>query len=262
MSGRGDNFLARWSRRKREVGEEEHTRARDDAALENHAPLPPPLGVGEGEEPQPQHPLPSPTPGPSPQGGGESAEPLPSLDDLTAESDLSAFLREGVPEALKKAALRRMWSLDPAIRDHVGLAEYAWDFNDPASIPGFGAVAAGTPMAQLAASVMSGQGKTTDPSGDPTPVAVLPESGVATPPPLLDRAASSGPDDGAAALNAQQAAANAAIPSAHANTRAVPPGEMGAPEPHEPRWTADKDPESPRDRQDKPIARHGGAMPR
>src|SRR3546814_4496941 len=45
----------------------------------------------------------------------EPPGPLPSLEDLTAESDLTAFLREGVPESLKKAALRKMWSLDPAI---------------------------------------------------------------------------------------------------------------------------------------------------
>src|SRR3546814_6601012 len=39
-----------------------------------------------------------------------------------------------------------MWSLDPAIRDHVGLAECAWDFNRPDSIPGFGPIGA-TPSA-------------------------------------------------------------------------------------------------------------------
>jgi hypothetical protein len=43
-----------------------------------------------------------------------------------------------VPEALKLAALRRMWSLDPTIRDYVGPAEYAWNFNDPAAMAGFG----------------------------------------------------------------------------------------------------------------------------
>jgi Protein of unknown function (DUF3306) len=73
----------------------------------------------------------------------EPAEPLPSLEDLTAEADLSAFLRDGVPTALKNAAIRKMWALDPAIRDHVGLAEYAWDFNKPGAMPGFGPLEAG-----------------------------------------------------------------------------------------------------------------------
>src|SRR3546814_13556309 len=53
----------------------------------------------------------------------EPPGPLPSLENLTAESDLTAFIREGVPESLKKAALRKMWLLEQAIRDHVGLAE-------------------------------------------------------------------------------------------------------------------------------------------
>src|SRR3546814_2419821 len=54
----------------------------------------------------------------------------------------TTLFRSGVPESLKKAALRKMWSLDPAIRDHVGLAECAWDFNRPDSIPGFGPIGA------------------------------------------------------------------------------------------------------------------------
>src|SRR3546814_4122009 len=58
----------------------------------------------------------------------------------------TTLFRSGVPESLKKAALRKMWSLDPAIRDHVGLAECAWDFNRPGSIPGFGPIGA-TPFA-------------------------------------------------------------------------------------------------------------------
>ena len=43
-----------------------------------------------------------------------------------------------MPADLTRAALRRAWSADPKIRDFVGLAENAWDFNDPGSIPGFG----------------------------------------------------------------------------------------------------------------------------
>src|SRR3546814_5093193 len=72
----------------------------------------------------------------------EPPGPLPSLENPTAESDLTAFLREGVPESLKKAALRKMWLLDPAIRDHVGLAECTWDLNPPRTIPGFGTIRA------------------------------------------------------------------------------------------------------------------------
>jgi hypothetical protein len=42
-----------------------------------------------------------------------------------------------VPAELTRAALRRTWTSDPAIRDFVGIAENQWDFNDPNAIPGF-----------------------------------------------------------------------------------------------------------------------------
>ena len=65
---------------------------------------------------------------------------LPSLDSITANSDIRAFLQRGVPAAMTRAALRRVWSADPAIRDFVGLSENSWDFNAPDSIPGFGSL--------------------------------------------------------------------------------------------------------------------------
>lgn len=63
---------------------------------------------------------------------------LPSLDSITSATDITSFLRKGIPQELKRAALRRAWSADPAICDFVGLAENAWDFNDPTAMPGFG----------------------------------------------------------------------------------------------------------------------------
>src|SRR5207237_801283 len=63
---------------------------------------------------------------------------LPPIDSITAVSDITAFLRAGVPVELTRAALRRVWTADPAIRNFVGLAENAWDFTDPNAMPGFG----------------------------------------------------------------------------------------------------------------------------
>jgi probable rRNA maturation factor len=123
MTTRDAHFLARWSRRKRAVQQDESRQAE-----------PPPDRAPEqrpAEAPEETGPI----------AEDSAAEPLPRLEDLTAESDLSAFLRKGVPPALRAAALRKAWSLDPAIRDFVGLSENAWDFNDPASIPGFGTIA-------------------------------------------------------------------------------------------------------------------------
>src|SRR6187399_1786497 len=69
---------------------------------------------------------------------------LPSLDSISAVTDIRAFLKPGVPADLARAALRRAWAADPAIRDFKGLAENDWDFTDPAAMPGFGALPAGT----------------------------------------------------------------------------------------------------------------------
>jgi hypothetical protein len=63
---------------------------------------------------------------------------LPSLESIAADTDIGAFLQSGVPAELTRAALRRVWSSDPAIRDFIGIAENQWDFNDPDGIPGFG----------------------------------------------------------------------------------------------------------------------------
>ena len=66
---------------------------------------------------------------------------LPPIESIAADTDIIAFLRAGVPADLTRAALRRAWSSDPAIRDFIGIAENQWDFNDPDAIPGFGPLA-------------------------------------------------------------------------------------------------------------------------
>ena len=63
---------------------------------------------------------------------------LPSIDSITADTDIVSFLKSGVPTELTRAALRRAWTSDPAIRDFIGIAENQWDFNDPNGISGFG----------------------------------------------------------------------------------------------------------------------------
>jgi hypothetical protein len=65
-------------------------------------------------------------------------ESLPPVESISAETDMTAFMRTGVPEALKRAALRRAWSSDPAIRDFVGLNENYWEAAGPDGIAGFG----------------------------------------------------------------------------------------------------------------------------
>ena len=123
MSG---EFLSRWSRLKEEARRSER-RPEPDAA-EASAGAPP-------READPASLLPEPELTP------EELAALPKVEEITAASDISGFLRRGVPDALRNAALRRMWILDPAIRDFVGEArDYAYDWNTPGGVPGSGAL--------------------------------------------------------------------------------------------------------------------------
>jgi hypothetical protein len=120
-----DNFLSRWSRRKQEAGERSEKK-------EEAADKPPAEPVTENE---PVRAASAPASTPIPKFDVES---LPSIESISAETDITAFMRAGVPEALKRAALRRVWSSDPAIRDFVGLNENFWDAAGPDGILGFG----------------------------------------------------------------------------------------------------------------------------
>ena len=108
-----EGFLSRWSRRKR--------------AAEAGLPVAEP---------------PAPAPDTVPAAAPPAEEPpfdittLPPVESLTLDSDFAAFLRKEVPEAVKRAALRKAWALDPAIRDFIGPADYAWDYNAPDGVPG------------------------------------------------------------------------------------------------------------------------------
>jgi len=79
-----------------------------------------------------------------PTKGGDESEPvfdiksLPSIESIVAGTDIRPFLAPGVPEELTRAALRRAWVADPAIRDFIGISENSWDFTKPDSMPGFG----------------------------------------------------------------------------------------------------------------------------
>jgi Protein of unknown function (DUF3306) len=63
---------------------------------------------------------------------------LPSIDSITASTDIRIFLQSEVPAELTEAALRRAWVSDPTIREFIGIAENQWDFTNPTTIPGFG----------------------------------------------------------------------------------------------------------------------------
>lgn len=119
-----EGFLSRWSRRKRAALAGAPV-AEADAA----APAMAPAGAAASEAP--------PAPATPPAEPEFDPATLPPVESLTAESDITVFLRPQVPASLRSAALRRVWSLDPVIRDYVGPADYAWDYNAPGGVPGF-----------------------------------------------------------------------------------------------------------------------------
>jgi hypothetical protein len=121
-----EKFVSRWARLKREaVSERNDAPGAEDVQVDSVAP---PNGAPTFDQCN--------------EMADERFDPgsLPPIESITAETDISGFLRSRVPAELTRAALRRTWASDPAIRDFIGIAENQWDFNDPNSIPGFGAL--------------------------------------------------------------------------------------------------------------------------
>ena len=108
-----DGFLERWSRRKQET-----------------------------RQPPPDEPAAEVTPELAESTNEATAEEIAKLPPVESVSDLSGlrqFLRAGIPAEMRHAALRRIWRLDPKIRDHVDAAQdYAFDWNAPGGVPGGG----------------------------------------------------------------------------------------------------------------------------
>jgi hypothetical protein len=150
-----EHFLSRWARKKSEEQSEEQREEKRQAVeppgpAANAAPaaaLPQSEGTdkpGDGRAPAAEH---------KPAASAPAFDPLslPSIDSIGAQTDISAFLKPGVPSELRLAALRRAWSMDPAIRDFKGLQENDWNFNDPNGIPGFGELDPGVDVKKMVA---------------------------------------------------------------------------------------------------------------
>ena len=131
QSGDSKGFLARWSQRKREAKPPDHAAPPVDAAV----PSAPAAESLAGQE--------------------FDLSSLPKLEELTETTDITAFLRNGVPEHLRNAALRKSWALDPAIRNYVNPAlEYAYDWNTPGGVPGSSEIGTGMDVARLVSQIM------------------------------------------------------------------------------------------------------------
>ena len=122
-----ENFISRWSRRKREAGDEKSQPKSTNTAQA--------VRPAAGEDANVRSPEAAAATSPMPE---LDAASLPPIESIKAGSDISAFMRSGVPSALRHAALRRAWSVDPAIRDFKGPNENFWDVAGPDGIAGFG----------------------------------------------------------------------------------------------------------------------------
>ena len=117
--GNGEGFTSRWSRRKRRTQVE-------DLAV----PLAP-----VGPEKAPSQPLAPAAAGEPPASPCDPEVPeLPDPDTLDAKADFTVFLKDNVPEALRRRALRRLWRLDPVLANLDGLNDYDDDFTDAAMV--------------------------------------------------------------------------------------------------------------------------------
>jgi hypothetical protein len=161
-----ENFLTRWSRRKHGTQESDVPEQPGPAA---EAAKPAPDG------PPADKPKSQPAPAALEQPAFDPAT-LPSLDSIGAQTDISAFLKPGVPGELRLAALRRAWTADPAIRDFKGLAENDWDFTKPNSMFGFGELDPGVDIKKMLAQMFSETPRADEPhteipapQGQPTP---------------------------------------------------------------------------------------------
>ena len=173
-----ETFFSRWSRRKRAASTSPRLRGEVGSRSD----------PGEGDSrdapavESPPHPDPLPASGEREIARGEGEVPfdpatLPPIESIDAGTDVSAFLRPGVPADLAQAALRRAWVADPAIRDFVGLAENAWDFNAPGGVPGFEPLRAIDDVRRLAAQVVG-----VLPSAPPEPAAAAEAKNIAEAP--------------------------------------------------------------------------------
>ncbi len=109
-----DGFLNRWARRKQAAQKTEKTA---EAAKPAPTPADPATEEKTAVAPAQSEPI--------------DLASLPPIESLGADSDYTVFLRPGVPDAMRAAALRQLWLTEPSIRNYEALVDYAWDFNAP-----------------------------------------------------------------------------------------------------------------------------------
>lgn len=114
-------FLARWSRLKRRV----QVMPRAAGARSGEAPSTVDAAVPiSASSARSAHGAPA----AQPQIDEPQARALPSIETLGKDSDYTPFMRPDVPDALRNAALRKLWQCDPVFANLDGLVDYGEDF--------------------------------------------------------------------------------------------------------------------------------------
>ena len=157
MSERDDDFLSRWSRRKVEArggglqkkqSEPPHKpgRMRTDPPKPKEAP---PVAEADPETPVQKAALPeqdqdqTPAPVEEAPRDDEARTEIPKdpadwedfdFDSLNYGSDYAQFMKKGVPEAVRRRALRALWQSNPILANIDGLNDYDEDFTDAALV--------------------------------------------------------------------------------------------------------------------------------
>ncbi len=104
MAESDDGFVRRWSQRKRKTRQDQ--RDADDPS----APGLPAESAQEAAVP------------------AEAPDNLPDVDSLDESSDFTVFLKEGVPDIIRRKALRKLWRVHPAMAVIDGLDDYDDDY--------------------------------------------------------------------------------------------------------------------------------------
>lgn len=135
MANKGDEFLRRWSRRKSEsreklrrtsgTGEEDRQASGMAGRVERSEDNWETARLSEGPEsmnarPEPEHEL------------TEEDFKHVDFDALDYGSDYQQFMSKGVPEAIQRKALRKLWQSNPILANIDGLNDYDDDFTDTA----------------------------------------------------------------------------------------------------------------------------------
>jgi hypothetical protein len=114
MSQSDGGFFSRWSRRKRQAESEN-----DGSLDEPHKGEPVEATVSEENQESEEQ-----------KANREAAEAI-DIDALTYESDFTVFLKSGVPEFLRRKAMRKLWSSNPVLANLDGLNDYDDNYADP-----------------------------------------------------------------------------------------------------------------------------------